>query len=74
MSSEVPLVDLLCRNSRGLTNSSYLPRKKNITMVDPIDGSSGMAIVNIATPSRQPLPDGLAEGPYEGFYLITQTG
>jgi hypothetical protein len=27
-------------------------------MADPIDGSSGMSIVNIATPLRQPVRDG----------------
>jgi len=36
-------------------------------MADPSDGSSGMAIVNIAASSRQPLRDGLAEGGVTGF-------
>jgi hypothetical protein len=67
MSSEVPLVDLPRRNSRGLTNVSYLPRKKNIKMADLIDESSGMAIVNIATPSRQPLWGGLAKNHTKDF-------
>ena len=48
-----------------------LAKKKKITMVKPFAGSSGMDILNIAAPPRQPLCVGLAEDPYEGFYLIT---
>ena len=48
-----------------------LCEKKKITMVKPFAGSSGMDILNIAAPPRQPLRIGLAEDPYEGFYLIT---
>ena len=48
-----------------------LAKKKKITMVKPFARSSGMDILNIAVPPRQPLCDGLAEDSYEGFYLIT---
>jgi hypothetical protein len=48
-----------------------LAKKNKITMVKPFAGSSGMDILNIAAPPRQPLCVGLAEDPYEGFYLIT---
>ena len=48
-------------------------QKKNITMADPIAGSSGTGIGNIAAPSRQPLHDGPVEGPHEGFYIITRS-
>jgi hypothetical protein len=47
-----------------------LAKKKKITMVKPFAGSSGMDILNIAAPPRQPLHNGLIEGAYEGFYLI----
>ncbi len=36
-------------------------------MADLIDESSGMAIVNIATPSRQPLWGGLAKNHTKDF-------
>jgi hypothetical protein len=49
---------------------SYVTIKKNITMADPIAGSSDMAIVVIATPSRKSLRNGLIEEPIEGFYFI----
>jgi hypothetical protein len=39
-------------------------------MVEPIAKSSGVAIVNIAAYSRQPLQDGLVKGAVEGLYLI----
>jgi hypothetical protein len=39
-------------------------------MVEPFAESSGMAMVFIATPSRQPLRDGIAEGADEGRYII----
>jgi hypothetical protein len=39
-------------------------------MVEPIAGSSRMAIVIIAASLRQPLCDGLVEGTVEGFYLF----
>ncbi len=48
-----------------------LAKKKKITMVKPFAGPSGMDILNIAAPPRQPLRDGLAEDSYKGFYLIT---
>jgi hypothetical protein len=44
--------------------------KKNITMVEPFTWSSGMAIVSIANPLRQPLCNGSVEGAGEGFYFI----
>ena len=47
---------------------SYVTIKKNITMADPIAGSSDMAIIVIATLSRKSLLDGLIEEPIEGFY------
>ena len=37
-------------------------------MADPIAGSSDMAIIVKATPSRKSLLDGLIEEPIEGFY------
>ncbi len=40
-------------------------------MADPLAGSSGIAIVNIASPPWQPLHDWLVKGLYEGFYKIT---
>ncbi len=43
-------------------------------MPDPFSGSSGIAILNIASPPWQPLHDGLVKGPYEGFYKITLVG
>ena len=43
-------------------------QKKNITMADPIAGSSDMATVLIATPSRISLCNGLIEDPIKGFY------
>ena len=43
-------------------------------MADPLAGSSGIAIVNIASPPWQPLHDGLVKGPYEGCYKITLVG
>jgi hypothetical protein len=39
-------------------------------MVEPFAESSGMARVFIATPLRQPLCDGIAEGDDEGCYII----
>ncbi len=42
----------------------------NITMADRIAGSSDMAIVVIATPSRKSLRDGLVKEPIEEFYSI----
>ena len=43
-------------------------QNKNITMADPIAGSSDMATLLIATPSRRSLRDGFIEDPIEGFY------
>ncbi len=43
-------------------------------MADPFAGSSGIAIVNIASPPWQPLHDGLVKCPYEGFHKITLVG
>ncbi len=43
-------------------------------MADPIAGSSDMAIVVIATPSRKSLCDGLVKEPIEGFYSIIKIG
>ena len=43
-------------------------------MADLFAGSSGIAIVNIASPLWQPLHDGLVKGPYEEFYKITLVG
>jgi hypothetical protein len=48
--------------------------KKNITMVKLFAWSSGMAMVLIANPSRQPLCNGLVEGADEGFYFILKIG
>ncbi len=45
-------------------------KKMNTTMVDPIAGSTNMAIVLIATPSQHSLCNGLVEDPIEGFYSI----
>ena len=47
-----------------------LAKKMNTTMADPIAGSSGMAIVNIASPTWQRLRNGLVKSPFEGFYSI----
>jgi hypothetical protein len=44
--------------------------KKNITMVEPFAWSSGMAIVLIANPLRQPLCNGLVKGADKGSYFI----
>jgi hypothetical protein len=44
--------------------------KKNITMVEPFAWSSGMAMVLIANPSRQPLCNGLVEGVTKDFILF----
>jgi hypothetical protein len=44
--------------------------KKNITMVEPFALFSGMAMVLIANPLRQPLCNGLVEGADKKFYLI----
>jgi hypothetical protein len=38
------------------------------TMVEPIAGSSSMAIVIIAASLQQPLCDGLVKGFFEGIY------
>jgi hypothetical protein len=48
----------------------YHKEKWNTTMVEPIAGSSGMAIVIIVSSLRQPLCNGLVEGAVEGFYSI----
>ena len=45
------------------TNLSTFPN----TMVKPFAGSSGMDILNIAAPPRQPLHDGLIEAPTKDF-------
>jgi len=37
-------------------------------MVTPFAGSYGMAVLFLATPSLQPLRDGLFEDSVEGFY------
>ncbi len=50
--------------------STIAHKTKNITMVEPIAGSSGMAIVIIAASLWQPLCDGLVKGTAEGIYLI----
>jgi hypothetical protein len=39
-------------------------------MANPIAGSSDMATVLIATPSRRSLRNGLIEEPIEGFFSI----
>jgi hypothetical protein len=44
--------------------------KKNITMVERFACSSGMAMVLIANPLRQPLCNGLVQGTGKGFYFI----
>jgi hypothetical protein len=44
--------------------------KKYITMVELFAWFSGMAIVLIANPLRQPLRNGLVEGTDKGFYFI----
>jgi hypothetical protein len=62
----------LYRTYLSTLSHKRLSEKKKITMVKLFAGSSGMDILNIAAPPpRQPLRDGLAEDPYEGFYLIT---
>ena len=43
-------------------------------MADPFAGSSGIAVVNIASSPWQPLQDKLDKDPYEGFYKITLLG
>jgi hypothetical protein len=53
-----------------LRTRAHKKQKKNITMADPIAGSSDMATVLITTPSRRSLRDGLIEEPIEGFYSI----
>jgi hypothetical protein len=35
---------------------------------EPVAGSHGMAMLYLATPSLQPLCDGLVKGAVEGFY------
>jgi len=47
-----------------------LREKNKITMVTPFAGSYGMAMSFLATPSLQPLRDGLFEGSVEGFYIL----
>jgi hypothetical protein len=47
-----------------------LSKKMNITMADPIAGSSNMAIVLIATLSWKSICYGLVEDLIEGFYSI----
>ncbi len=42
----------------------------NNTMADPIAGSNGMDILNVAAPPPANLSDGLVEVLYEGFYSI----
>jgi hypothetical protein len=44
--------------------------KKNITWVESFAWSSGMAMVLIAIPSRQPIFNGLVEGTDKEFYFI----
>jgi hypothetical protein len=46
----------------------------NTTMVGPFAGSSGMATVFKATPSRPPLCNSMAEGTVKGFFLIMSIG
>jgi hypothetical protein len=60
----------LRQDKTGPTKKKGPTLKKNITMVEPFAWSSGMAIVLIASPSRQPLCNGLVEGADEGFYFI----
>jgi hypothetical protein len=43
-------------------------KKKNTTMVTTFAGSYGMAMLFLATPSLQPLHNGLVKGDVEGFY------
>jgi hypothetical protein len=47
---------------------------KNITMVEPFAWYSGMAMVLIANPLRQPLCNGLVEGADKGFYFVLLIG
>jgi hypothetical protein len=54
--------------------ASIADPKKNITMVEPFAWSSGMAMVLIANPSRQPLCNGLVEGADEGLNFILYIG
>jgi hypothetical protein len=60
----------LHQDKTGATKKKGPTLKKNITMVEPFAWSSGMAIVLLANPSRQPLCNGLVEGIDEGFYFI----
>jgi hypothetical protein len=60
----------LCQDKTGPTTKKGPTLKKNITMVEPFAWSSGMAIVLIANPLRQPLCNGLVEGADKGFYFI----
>jgi hypothetical protein len=41
-------------------------------MANPIAGSSDMATVLIATPSRRSLRNGLIEEPIEGFFQLSK--
>jgi hypothetical protein len=52
------------------TYTSLSQKRRYTTMVEPIAGSSGMAIVIIAASLWQHLCDGLVKGAVKGFYLI----
>jgi hypothetical protein len=64
----------LRQDKTGLTTKreciNRQPEKKNITMMELIAWSSGMAMVFTANPSQQPLCNGLVEGADKRFYLI----
>jgi hypothetical protein len=51
-----------------LLNQTKRLRKNNITMVKPVAGSHGMAMLYLATPSMQPLCNGLVKGAVKRFY------
>jgi hypothetical protein len=57
-----------------ISRTEHLKPKKNITMADPIAGSSDMAIILTATPLRKSLRDVLVEDPIEGFHSIMLIG
>jgi hypothetical protein len=59
---------IYCTHSSTLSNKKDLAKKMNSTMVGPFAGSSGMAAVFKAAPSRQPLCDGLVDSTVERFF------
>jgi hypothetical protein len=56
-----------------LRNTKAYKKKWNTTMVEPIAGSSGMAIVIIAASLWQHLCDGLVKGAVKGFIQLCKS-